>query len=257
MTPDTIRVGLGSCLLHRDPQRAIFKGKTLQYVEEKTALALSRAGALPIGLLDLKDDATARAHVALVDGLVLQGGADVAPASYGAVPLRPEWIGDRERDEHEMRLVEAALAAGKPILGLCRGIQLLNVALGGTLIQDIGTQVTDALVHRDWHRYEELEHEVKLAEGSWIAGVYGASTLLVNTVHHQAVERLAPGLRATAWAPDGIVEAAELIDAERWIVGLQWHPEWLDGSAEGGPHRSDGRPVFDAFMQACRARRTP
>lgn len=256
MTTPRVRIGVSSCLMHKDPQRPIFKGKALQYTEEKMVLALWRAGVMPVGLLDLKSESAAFEQLASVDGLLLQGGADVAPQSYGETPMQPGWEGDRERDVHEMRLVEAARDLGKPVLGICRGIQLLNVALGGTLYQDIELQAEGSLVHRDWHRYEQLEHEVRLEADSWLAGVYETDTLLVNTVHHQAIKQLAPGLRATAWAPDGIIEAAEWTrEAGPWMAGVQWHPEWLDGSSEGGTHRARGERVFEAFARICLERR--
>jgi putative glutamine amidotransferase len=241
--------------MHADPQRPIFKGKALHYTEEKMALSLWRAGAMPVGLLDLKDTQSALEQMAGVDALLLQGGADVAPESYGESPLRENWAGDRARDLHEIRLLEAARDQQKPVLGICRGIQLFNAALGGTLYQDISTQVEDALVHRDWHRYEDIEHEVRLEPHSWVGRAYASERLLVNTVHHQAVKDLAPGFRPTAWAPDGIIEAAERIDDDEWVVGIQWHPEWLDGSEQGGPHRAPGAPLFEAFVQAVLARR--
>lgn len=241
--------------MHADPQRAIFKGKALHYTEEKMAMSLWRGGAMPIGLLDLKDDGSAREQMETVDGLLLQGGADVAPESYGEDPLRENWGGDRERDLHELRLFEAARELGKPILGICRGIQVLNVALGGTLYQDINTQVEGTLVHRDWHRYEDIEHTVRIQPDTWLHGLYGREEILVNTVHHQAVKDLAPNVTATAWAPDEIIEAFEWITDGHWIAGIQWHPEWLDGTQQGGPHRSSGAPVFEAFAEVCRARR--
>jgi putative glutamine amidotransferase len=249
------RIALTCCIIHEDPERALFKGKALQYTEQKLARALWRAGGLPIQLLDLREREALEQVIADCDGLVLQGGADVSPSSYGEEPLRPEWSGDVIRDRHEIAAIEVALALGKPILGVCRGAQVLNVARGGSLYQDINTQVPDSLVHRDWHRYEIIEHAVTLAAGSWLSGVYaGASELLTNTVHHQAIKQLAPGFQIAARAPDGIVEAIENIADDRWLVGVQWHPEWLDGSPEGGPHRSSGAPVFERFISVCRER---
>jgi putative glutamine amidotransferase len=241
--------------MHADPTRAIFKGKALQYTEEKMARALWRAGASPYGLLDLRDmgddHGVMRELLLDCDGLLLQGGSDVAPASYGETPLRPEWGGDPLRDHFETLAVEIALERRIPILGICRGVQILNVALGGTLYQDINTQIPDSLVHRDWERYEELEHEVRIDPGSWLHAIYDAESLLTNTVHHQAIKELAPDARATAWAEDGVIEAFESIHGERWAVGIQWHPEWLDGSELGGPDRSRGDSVFEAFVQLC------
>lgn len=254
-TSDRPRIALTACIIHEDPERKLFKGKALQYSEQKMALAVWRGGGLPIQLLDVREREALEQAIACCDGLLLQGGADVAPSSYGQTPLRPEWSGDAVRDRHELAAIDVALALGKPILGICRGVQVLNVALGGTLYQDINTQVQGSLVHRDWHRYEIIEHGVELDADSWLAGVYGRTQLLTNTVHHQGLERVAERLRITGRAPDGIVEAVEDIAAEHWIVGVQWHPEWLDGSDVGGPHRSSGAPLFEAFSRVCLERR--
>lgn len=249
------RIALTACIIHEDPERAVFKGKALQYSEQKLARAVWRGGGLPIQLIDLREREALEQAIAGCDGLVLQGGVDVSPSSYGEEPLRPEWKGDAIRDRHEIAAIEVALALGKPILGVCRGAQVLNVARGGSLYQDINTQVADSLVHRDWHRYEIIEHTVSLVPDSWLAGVYAQTPeLLTNTVHHQAVKRIATGLEIAARAPDGIVEAIEDIGADHWMVGVQWHPEWLDGSTEGGPHRTPGAPVFERFIDVCRER---
>lgn len=261
-------IGISSNFMHADPMRPVFKGMTLQYLEERMVLSLHRAGAIPLGLPDLKDAAGARAVLSRVDGLVLAGGADLSPRSYGEEPLRPEWIGDAVRDAYELRLVEAARALGLPILGVCRGIQLLNVALGGTLYQDIVTQREGALVHRDWHEYDALGHELRIEPQSWLSRIYGdATSLHVNSVHHQGLRELAQPLRATAWAPDGVIEAVEMRSGDEWIMGVQWHPEWLELPAErvahaghgGDPHtaaggRAVGNAIFEAFVAQCQAR---
>jgi len=252
-------IGISSNFMHADPQRPVFKGMTLQYLEERMVLSLHRAGAIPIGLPDLKDAVGARAVLSRVDGLVLAGGADLSPRSYGEEPLRPEWSGDPERDAYELRLVEAARELGLPILGVCRGIQLLNVALGGRLYQDIVTQREQSLVHRDWHEYDALGHEIRIEPGSWVSRAYGdATTLRVNSVHHQGLRELAAPLRATAWAPDGVIEAVELQASHEWIMGVQWHPEWLEPrgddprTAAGG--RASGSVIFESFVSECRTR---
>lgn len=252
-------IGISSNFMHADPTRPVFKGMTLQYLEERMVLSLRRAGAIPLGLPDLKDADGARAVLSRVDGLVLAGGADLSPKSYGEEPLRPEWSGDAIRDAYELRLVEAARERGLPILGVCRGIQLLNVALGGRLYQDIVTQREGALVHRDWHEYDALGHAIRIEPDSWVSRVYGGATSLqVNSVHHQGLRELAAPLRATAWAPDGVIEAVELEGGGEWIMGVQWHPEWLEPTggdprtAAGG--RASGGAVFEAFVAECRAR---
>jgi putative glutamine amidotransferase len=248
------KIALSSCLLHEDPRREIFKGKALQFTEQKMAHAVWRGGGLPIPLLDLREREALIAALAGVDGLILQGGADVAPDNYGEQPLEPEWSGDAVRDRFEIAAIEVAIELGKPVLGICRGHQVLNVALGGSLYQDINHQVEGTLVHRDWHRYEVIEHEVTVDPDSWLASVFGTTSLLTNTVHHQAIKQLAAGLHVSARAPDGIIEAVEQINDDRFLVGVQWHPEWLDGSPEGGPHRTRGNPVFERFIATCRDR---
>jgi putative glutamine amidotransferase len=267
-TPALPCIGISSNFMHADPARPVFKGMTLQYLEERMVLSLRCAGAIPLGLPDLKDAAGAQAVLSRVDGLVLAGGADVSPRSYGEEPLRPEWSGDPIRDAYELRLVEAARERGVPILGVCRGIQLLNVALGGRLYQDIVTQRERSLVHRDWHEYDALGHEIRIEPGSWVSRIYGhATTLQVNSVHHQGLRELAAPLRATAWAPDGVVEAVEMREGTEWIMGVQWHPEWLEaGVAETAVHapshdprtaaggRASGGPIFAAFVDECGAR---
>lgn len=250
-----IRIGVTANFFHADPERKVFRHKTLQYLEERLALALARADAVPVLLTDLKDDAGTDALLDVVDGIVLAGGADVAPQSYGQEPLQPAWAGDPIRDRYEIRLVRRAEERGIPVLGVCRGVQVLNVAMGGTLWQDIATQVEGTLVHRDWHRYDETGHSIRLAEGSWIARVYdGRLALEVNSVHHQGIRDLAPDLRATAWSPDGIIEATECIDDRRFFVGVQWHPEWLEASPGGDALRTPGDAIFTAFVAECRGR---
>jgi len=248
---ERIRIGLSVNFIHADPERALYRSKVLQYVESRLSTSLWRAGAMPTLLPDLNDDAALELGIDDVDGLLLTGGADVSPRTYGEAPIDARWPGDAVRDAYEIKLVRLALARGLPILGICRGAQLLNVALGGTLWQDIPTQVEGALVHREWERYDDVGHVVELARGSWISLVYGGATeLVVNSVHHQGLRRVPQELRATAWAPDRIVEAIESTDRERWIVGVQWHPEWLE------PPWNDGSLVFAAFVRVCRERRS-
>ncbi|GAA4087488.1 gamma-glutamyl-gamma-aminobutyrate hydrolase family protein [Streptomyces sp. NPDC048491] len=163
------------------------------------------------------DDTTAAAAevVARLDGLVIAGGADVEPVRYGAEPSPLTGPPARERDAWELALIEAALASGTPLLGVCRGLQLLNVALGGTLVQ-----------HLDGHtggRGVFAEHTVKPVPGTRYASLVPEAAD-VPTYHHQCVDRLAPGLVASAYAEDGTVEAAELPGAA-WVLGVQWHPE--------------------------------
>ena len=222
------RIGVSSCFFHADPERAVFKGKTLLYVEESMLDLVGRSGALtyliprsartPLGL---------DAYVADLDGLILEGGADVCPRSYGEEPLQTQWEGDEVRDGYEIELIRAFHAAGKPIFGICRGIQILNVAFGGTLYQDISTQVPNAFVHRNWDLYDSNRHSVEIVAGTHLAEVFDQSGVVtVNSVHHQGINRLADGFDVEAFSvTDDIVEAIRLRD-DRFVAAVQWHPEF-------------------------------
>ncbi|MGW8886911.1 gamma-glutamyl-gamma-aminobutyrate hydrolase family protein [Streptomyces sp. NPDC055749] len=178
---------------------------------------VQRCGALAV-LLPPDAPARAASTVARLDGLVIAGGADVEPGLYGAERDARTGPAARERDAWELALLRAALESGTPVLGICRGMQLLNVALGGTLIQHIdghtGPPGTTGVLG---------EHTVKPVPGTRYASVVTEESA-VPTYHHQAVDRLAPGLVVSAYAADGTVEAVEL-PGEQWVLGVQWHPE--------------------------------
>jgi putative glutamine amidotransferase len=193
--------------------------------------ALTEAGALPWLIPLLSDDeATLRAICDRLDGVFLTGGVDVDPSLYGEERHALCDRGDPARDATEMALVRWAAAEDKPLLGICRGIQAINVACGGSLYQHVAEQHPAAIKH-DWfsaagHARDYLAHEVHLRPGSRLARVLGAGPLRVNSMHHQAIRRLAPGLVVAATAPDGLIEAVER-PANRYFVGVQWHPEEL------------------------------
>jgi putative glutamine amidotransferase len=238
-TRERLKIGISACFLHADPARPIFTGKTLQYVEQSIVHWVQSTGSLAV-MIPAPTGATQRGDVELahyaqwLDGLVLEGGADMWPGSYGEEPLRPEWNGDRVRDEYEIALARQFVAAGKPVLGVCRGLQVLNVAFGGTLYQDIATQKPDALRHRDAALYDRNFHTVELVPGTRLAALYpGTSTAIVNSVHHQGIKDLAPFMIVEARCPnDGLIEAIRY-DNDRgavksFVAAVQWHPEFHD-----------------------------
>ena len=256
---DRLKIGISACFLHPDPQRNAFGLKTLQYVEQSMAHWVMSAGAMPV-LVPSPEGDTARGDVTLadyagwLDGLVMHGGADVWPGSYGEEPLRPEWRGDRIRDEYEIALVKAFAAAGKPVFGICRGLQLINVAYGGTLYQDTSTQKPGALVHRDGQTYDQLFHELDVVPGTRLAVLTATSaSRKINSIHHQSIKDLAPGFAVEARCPDdGVIEAIRH-KGDAWVAAVQWHPEFH--KPEYGV--LDDAPLLNDFLDAARAARQP
>lgn len=182
------------------------------------------------------------------DGVVLGGGVDVDPARYGQTALSSAGVEvDPERDATDLAVFEKAWSEEAPILGICRGLQVVNVALGGTLVQDLPSQRPSSLEHQRGPKDRtRRDHAVRIAAGTRLAATAGASEIGVNSRHHQSIDRLATGLTASAEAPDGTVEGVETI-GERWCVAVQWHPENL---ADDPPSRA----LFEAFARAVRER---
>ena len=209
----------------------IIRGALRVRVNAAYTTALRGAGLLPL-VLPVLDPADADAALDGVAGLVLTGGEDVSPDRYGSAPNTQ--LGDTHagRDAFEIALVEAARARALPTLAICRGIQILNVALGGTLVQDIPSECAAPIVHDgDWARTARV-HEVDVTPGSRLARALGTERPVVNSMHHQAVRTVASPLATVARAPDGIVEGIEWPTDEWWMVGVQWHPEELTASPE-------------------------
>jgi putative glutamine amidotransferase len=252
-----LRIGLSARLMHRPPAELGFRGKTLLYLEQTMAHWIMAHGALALTVPTLAYDASVerrkvsvREYAELLDALLLQGGADVSPTTYGQTPLQPEWAGDIVRDRYEIELIEGFMNAGKPVLGICRGSQLINAAFGGTLIQDIPTLRDKARAHVDPLLYDELAHDVRFEPGSRLGEIYaGQVTATVNSIHHQAVDRLGSDLMVEARSEeDGIVEAIRA-KGSLFVAGVQWHPEFHWRRDD----RLDPEPLMNDFLQAARA----
>jgi len=254
--PSRLKIGLSACFSHADPGRSLFTNKTLQYVEQSIAHWIMSSGALVV-MVPCPTGETARGDVTLkhyaewLDGVVMHGGADVWPGSYGEEPLKADWLGDRIRDLYDLAVVEAFEQAGKPIFGVCRGLQLINVAFGGTLYQDIETQHPGALQHRNPSAYDQHVHEVDIVSGSRLARLYpGLTRAKVNSIHHQGIKNLAPGFDIEAWSyPDAVPEAIRRSagSGRGYIAATQWHPEFR--SREGVT--LDDTPLLQDFLAAC------
>ena len=182
------------------------------------------------------------------DGVVLGGGADVDPARYGEAVLPGARVEvDPERDATDLAVFQRAWSEQTPILGICRGLQVVNVALGGTLVQDLSTQRPEGLDHNRGPRQRvRRDHAVSVKPGTVLSRLAGSERIEVNSRHHQAIDRLAPGLTASATAQDGTIEGAEVAGG-RWCLAVQWHPENL---ADDAPSRR----LFEAFARAVRER---
>jgi len=213
--------------------------------------AVVRAGAAPLLIPHLVDGALLRAVYHRLDGLLLSGGEDVHPAHYGEACHEKCGTITPDRDEMELPLTRWAIEDGKPLLAICRGIQVLNVALGGSLYQDIQAQAPGAGRH-DWYPdlpRDLLSHTVSIAPQTCLARLEDTVSLPVNSLHHQAVKDVAPGLIVAARAPDEIIEAVEAV-GHPFAIGVQWHPEEL-ASSDARAQR-----LFDALVAACLAAET-
>lgn len=225
-----MRVVIAMPRMSTDPEPTVAQSK---YME-----SLARAGA-EMRWVELSDPEQAVQDALTCDGLLLPGGGDMDPKFYGQERIPACGEPNLLRDAAEPPLLRAFLAADKPVLGICRGIQVMNAVLGGDLYQDI--KPFEHLPHNDhWAKV----HTVTVRRGTLLSRILGQDTVLVNSQHHQAVDRVAPGFTLAALSEDGIVEAIEKPDA-RFCLGVQWHPEWL----------SDADPamqgLFDAFVNAC------
>ena len=214
--------------------------------------ALLLAGGVPLILSPLMGASLAAAGLDGCDALLLTGGEDIEPYWYGADPSPLLDQPSQERDLFELALFAIARQRGLPVLGICRGIQLINVALGGTLFQDLPSERPGTIDHSPKHARDARTHVVRLQPESRAALALGATEVTVNSVHHQAIRELGKGLVATGWSDDGLIEAAESEPGASWILAVQWHPEEMHADRDAPEHG-----LFSALIsQASRADRS-
>ena len=220
-------------------------------MSQRYVRTLTGSGAIP-WIVPLLDDAdTLREIYDRLDGIFLPGGVDIDPVSYNEVASETCGRVDPDRDRTEILLAGWAMRDKKPILAVCRGAQLLSVAAGGTLYQDLGTEYPDAIKHdyfpkKGIHTRQDLVHPVDVVANTRLSRVLGSGTVLVNSMHHQGIKTLAPTLVASAFAPDGLIEGVES-GGENFVVGVQWHPEDLADNDD------NMRRLFEAFIEAAGA----
>lgn len=230
-----LKIGLSSCFMYPDPSRLVFGPKNLAYVESDMFRYVAQEGILPVLIPDLPFDKLVGILKEL-DGFVFQGGTDLAPQTYGEEPIQVgKWLGDPYRDKYEMAIMDYAIHQKKPVLAICRGIQLLNVYFGGTLYQYIAIQVPQSILHRDAEKYDSLTHQITFAANKRLDTIYkGIENPTVNSVHHQGIKTLGKDLEILArCSEDGIIEAVEAKNApDGSVIGVQWHPEFSVGKGK-------------------------
>lgn len=217
-----------------------------QFLNRAYVWAVERAGGVPVILPVLRDNTGAERVLGALDGLLLSGGADVAAYHYGETQHEKVDGVDEERDATELALLKVALAQDMPIFGICRGIQVLNVAMGGTLIQDLPSQAPSSIAHRQSDNNIPRNcpsHPIRIVSDSRLRRIVGVGEMQTNSFHHQAIKNLAPGLVVTATAPDNVIEAVEGPN-HRYLLAVQFHPE------ETAPNDEKSRRLFEAFVAA-------
>jgi putative glutamine amidotransferase len=217
------------------------------YVNAAYLHAVQHAGGVPVLLPPQLSAVSFERLVRGLDALLLTGGGDIDPAVFGEAPHPSVYEVAPARDTLELSAVRIALERRLPVLAICRGVQLLNVALGGTLHQDVGSDPGTPLQHGQQEPRHQPTHAVHVKAGSRLAETLGADELEVNSMHHQAVKALGAGLVAVAWSPDQIVEGIELTDSSRLVLGVQWHPEEMVSRSE------PARRLFAALVESARS----
>ena len=224
--------------------QANIKGKKVNTINDYYFNAVLKAGGVPIIIPSVTDEETIGEYVKILDGVVFTGGHDVWPQRFGEEPVKQVVEITHERDQLELVLFEKAYKAGLPILGICRGLQLVNIALGGTLYQDIYSQVENVGGHSFGYNPEDVYHSIRIEEESMMKEIYGKETVYVNSEHHQAIKDLGRDLKVTSRSQDGIIESIESTN-DKFVLAVQYHPEAI--AAKYPEHRE----IFNHFIRKC------
>jgi putative glutamine amidotransferase len=250
-------IGLSPRILRNPPGRLGFAGKTLQYLEQSVAHWVMSLGHLVVMVPTVQHTSIIRRSQADVadyaralDGLILQGGADIHPSVYGEEASPMLGVVDEVRDSFELELLRAFMAVGKPIFGICRGLQLINVAHGGTLYQDLNGQGATVNPHVT-DGYDRHTHALTFPAGSQLAALYGTAVHpRVNSIHHQGIKRLGDKLKIEAYSEDGVIEAVSGT-GDSFVFAVQWHPEFHGGE----PALLPPDPLLEPFFTEAERRR--
>lgn len=248
-------IGISARILYDPPEGFEIKKKTVQYLEDSLAHLVTKRGALILMIPSLemhskleKKDLDVHQYADVLDGLILQGGVDISPTTYGEEPIEvmKDHRTDPIRDRYELKLLKAFVQKKKPVLGICRGFQLMNVFKGGTLFQDLPTQRNQGMSHRA-DNYDEFTHHVVVQEGGMMASLYPKKIGDIVSIHHQGVNKLGDGLKVEATSDDGLIEAFSAPEHD-FFLGVQWHPEFHVDAEE---RFLSAEPLMKAFIKAC------
>lgn len=238
-----ILIGISSAFFYPDPNRDVYGPKRLAYMVDDIWQYILRDDVMPVLIPSANKN-----YLSKVDGFVLQGGSDISPGMYNE--HYPEKPGDPERDAYEWEIIDYALKTNKPLLGICRGFQMINVYFGGTLYQDLSTQREGSLKHRCRDEYDRLSHEIQIQPNGILNTLY-PENIRVNSVHNQGVKTPGKNLRVEAICPeDGLVEAFSTNDGH--VIGVQWHPEFAH-SLKG--EISSPEPLIEYYINKVRSTR--
>ena len=242
------RIGISANLLPPDRKRLLYINKTIQFAEAFMLEKVWEFGGLPVVVPILEAPSAIVSYAQSLDGLILSGGTDISPEQYGEQACRPEWSGNPVRDRFELGLLEQFIKEDKPVLGICRGHQLINVFFGGTLHQDLIESGTVSKTHRDPVPYEALSHKARIIKQTPLYDIYNQEEVLVNSIHHQGIRDLAGELSPMALSDDGVIESI-FHPSHPFLLGVQWHPEWVDERYEAQGILSSA-PLFTSFIQS-------
>jgi putative glutamine amidotransferase len=226
---------------HRWPMK-----KAFDYIKREYYQAILLAGGIPVLLANVESQSITKALIESIDGLLLTGGGDIHPRTYGQKPHEKLSTTTVARDRFELEAIRLSLADNMPILGICRGHQVLNIAMGGTLYQDLSCVEHKTLIHSDPEQTGKILHKVKIQKDSKLFQIIGSTAIETNSSHHQVVDKLGKGLKATAFASDGLIEGIEHSQYD-FVIGIQWHPE-------GIIKRQHSLKLFRAFIKAASMR---
>lgn len=249
-------IGISARILYDPPEGFEIKKKTVQYLEDSLAHLVTKRGGLIFMVPSLemhsrleKKDLDVHQYADVLDGLVLQGGVDISPTTYGEEPIEAmkDHRTDPIRDRYELKLLKAFVQKKKPVLGICRGFQLMNVFKGGTLFQDLPTQHQNGVSHRS-DTYDAFTHSVKVSSGGMMDKMYERKFGEIVSIHHQGIKKLGEGLQVEAISDDGLIEAFSSTQ-EDFYFGVQWHPEF---HADEEDRFLSAEPLMKAFLKACK-----